>query len=740
MKNALTPVALAAAFACQLATAQTAQAPDAAASQPALTLPTVTVNASADASAQGLSRPYPGGQVARGGRAGILGTRDNMETPFSITAYTNELIQDRQAKSVGEVLQNDAGVRVARGFGNFQESYFIRGFILGSDDVAYNGLYSLLPRQYIATELFERVEVLRGASAFLNGATPGGGGLGGAVNLLPKRATNEALTRVTLGAGSGGQGSVAIDLGRRFGPDGDTGVRVNAAYRDGGTAVDDENAKLGLFSVGLDWRSRDVRLSGDIGYQDNQLDRARPNVTLGDFANAVTVVPKAPDGKTNFAQPGSYSNERDVFSTLRGEWDITDSVTAYAAYGLRRSDERNSLGNLTVTNGTTGDGYTYRFDNAREDEVDTGEIGVRGKFATGTVKHEWVVSASAFQLKSKNAYLFDFANQQQTNLYDPVHTRLPAFSAGAGGGNDLNDPALTAKTKLTSFAIGDTLAMLDDTLLVTLGARLQKLEVDTYDYAGAGFPNASSYDDDRTSPVLGAIYRFNKQFSVYANYIEGLVKGDVAGGGNPPPVNTGEALAPYVSKQKEIGLKYDSGRLGATAAFFSTTRPRSVIDASNVFTSNGEDRHQGVELNTFGFAADGLKLLGGVTWLDAKQKKTGSAATDGKRVIGVPEWQSNVGVEWDLPFAPGLALDARVLYTGSSHADATNTLKVPDWTRLDIGARWQTDVQGHLLTLRARIDNLADKDYWASVGGYPGAGYLVVGSPRTFNLSASADF
>jgi hypothetical protein len=97
------------------------------------------------------------------------------------------------------VLQNDPGVRVARGFGNFQESYFIRGFILNSDDVAYNGLYSLLPRQYIATELFERVEVLRGASAFLTGANPGGGGIGGAINLLPKRAPNEPLTRVSVG-------------------------------------------------------------------------------------------------------------------------------------------------------------------------------------------------------------------------------------------------------------------------------------------------------------------------------------------------------------------------------------------------------------------------------------------------------------------------------------------------------------------------------------------------------------
>ena len=59
-------------------------------------------------------RAYAGGQVARGGRVGLLGTRDLMDTPFSITSYTNELIQDRQARSVGDVLQNDAGVRAAR--------------------------------------------------------------------------------------------------------------------------------------------------------------------------------------------------------------------------------------------------------------------------------------------------------------------------------------------------------------------------------------------------------------------------------------------------------------------------------------------------------------------------------------------------------------------------------------------------------------------------------------------------
>ena len=121
----------------------------------------IVVTSSADASAEGLSKPYAGGQVARGGRVGILGTQDIMDTPFSSTSFTSELIQNQQARSVADVVQNDPSVRVARGFGNFQELYVIRGFPVYSDDVAYNGLYGILPRQFVSTELVERVEVFR---------------------------------------------------------------------------------------------------------------------------------------------------------------------------------------------------------------------------------------------------------------------------------------------------------------------------------------------------------------------------------------------------------------------------------------------------------------------------------------------------------------------------------------------------------------------------------------------------
>lgn len=706
-------------------------------------LESITVTASADASAEGLSPAHSGGQVAVGGRAGILGTLDHLDSPFSITAYTNEFIQDRQARSVGDVLQNDPSVRVARGFGNFQESYFIRGFILSSDDVAYNGLYSLLPRQYIATELFERVELLRGASAFLTGAAPNGGGIGGSINLLPKRAPNQPLNRITVGTEHGQQGLVSADIARRFGEDKQFGVRVNTAYRDGGTAIDDEQAQLGLFSVGLDWRGDRARLSADIGYQDNQLDETRTNVSL----SGVDKIPSAPNSSSNWAQPWSYSNEEDLFGTLRGEYDLTATTTAWAAYGIRRSEEENSLANLTVNNADTGSGTIYRFDNTREDRVNTGEAGLRGFLSTGSVGHEWVVSASHFESEKKNAYVMDFFNTFNTNLYHPVSYSRPAYSGSAFVGNDLSSPSLNGRIELSSFAIGDTLSLFDEQLLLTLGIRRQSIEVTDIAY-NTGVK--TGYDKSENTPVLGLVYRLTDNWSVYGNYVENLRQGDTApltvniDGSTVNITNGGQQQSPYVAVQKEIGLKYDSDYLGYGLAYFTTDKPRSYTDLSDPsapsFTTSGEDEHQGIELTVFGLATDDIKLIGGLTWLDTEQKKTGDTTIDGNRVIGVPEFLANVGAEWELPYVDGLAVDGRVIYTGASYADAANELKVPSWTRVDIGTRYLMQVNGKDLTLRARVNNLFDRDYWASVGGFEGSGYLVAGGPRTVTLTATMDF
>ena len=109
-------------------------------------------------------------------------------------------------------------------------------------------------------------------------------------------------------------------------------------------------------------------------------------------------------------------------------------------------------------------------------------------------------------------------------------------------------------------------------------------------------------------------------------------------------------------------------------------------------------------------------------------------------MIGVPDTQVNLSVEWDVPGTNGLSLDARGVYTSSQAANEANTLSIPSWTRIDAGARYALQISDKQVTLRARIDNVTDKDYWASVGGSFNANYMVLGGPRTYTLSASLDF
>ena len=696
--------------------------------QEARELATVTVHASADASAAGLPRDYAGGQVARGGRIGILGNLDIMDTPFNGTNYTQALIQDQQARSVADVMQNDPSVRVARGFGNFQELYLIRGFPVFSDDMSYNGLYGLLPRQYVAAELLERIEVFRGASTFVNGAAPGSSGIGGMVSVLPKRAPNEALTQLSAGIESGGQAYGALDVARRFGPDRNTGIRINAVRRDGGTAVDREKRELDAFVVGLDWRNDKVRLSADIGHQYHRLDQPRPSVTPDGG------LPAAPDATKNFAQPWTYSEEKQTFGTLRGEFDLADDVTLWAAAGMREGDERNVLAEPKAK--PDGTITPYRFDNHRQETVKTGEVGIRARLRTGEVGHQLSAAVSAYALEERNAWAMS-GNFAAGSLGAPLAV-APAPILWTGG--VLNSPLVVRKSETSSFALADTLSFSGDRILLTLGARHQTIEEEGFDY-NTGV-QTSSYKKSRVSPMTGLVVKATRQVSLYANYSEGLIKGDTApfrDGNNNIVSNGGQAFAPYVAKQKEIGVKYDGGSLGGALSLFATSKPSGFLVGST-FETGGEQNNRGLELTVYGEAARGVRLLGGLTLLDAEQTKADVPANNGKAVIGVPRRQLNAGVEWDVPALRGLTLTGRAIHTSTQYADAANTMELPAWSRFDLGARYTTSIGKQALTLRARVDNVSNRSYWASAGGYPGQSYLVLGAPRTFVLTGTVDF
>lgn len=673
---------------------------------------------------------YAGGQVATGGRVGPFGALDVMDTPFATANYTEALARDQQARSVADVLQNDPTVRITKGFGNFQELYVVRGFPVYSDDMTYNGLYGVLPRQFVAAELLERVEVFRGATAFLNGAAPGGSGVGGAFNLVPKRAPTADLNRLTLGVEGGGELYGAADVGRGFGAGREWGVRLNLVRRDGESVIEGQERTLDVVGLGLDRRGERARFSADLGFQDHRIEAPRPSVT------PVGAVPTPPAADSNFAQPWTFTDERQLFGAARGEFDVTPSLTAWIAFGGRDGREGNVLANPTAQ--PDGSLTAYRFDNAREDTVWSGDVGVRADVTTGAVEHRLVASASLVTSKSRNAYAFSsFFTPFASDLYAPVAVAPPAPNFFIGG--DLDAPLVTERVRNSSFALADMITLMDGRLLVTAGARFQDIRTRTYDYNTGAL--GSAYDGDAVTPAFAVVYKPNEWFSIYGNYAEALIPGQIAPAtnGGAPVTNAGEVLAPFRGEQAEVGFKYDAGVIGGTVSLFSTTLPSAFVEGG-VFAANGEQRNRGLEVTWFGEPREGLRILGGWTLIEAELTRTAGGALDGKSAIGVPEFQANANVEWDVPTVAGLTLEGRIVHTGAQPVDANNTVELDGWTRLDAGARWSFEAAGKPMTVRARVENVTDEDHWVAVGGYPGANYLTLGAPRTFTVSLSAEF
>jgi iron complex outermembrane receptor protein len=193
-------------------------------------------------------------------------------------------------------------------------------------------------------------------------------------------------------------------------------------------------------------------------------------------------------------------------------------------------------------------------------------------------------------------------------------------------------------------------------------------------------------------------------------------------------------------RHKEIGAKYDAGLYGVDLALFSTSQPVGMVNsATNLFGIDGDQRNCGAELTVYVAPMHGLRLLGGFTLLDADQRETAGGVNEGRDVIGTPKLQANLGAQWDAPGVRGLALNGRMLHTVSQHADAANTQKPPSRNHFDAGVRYVTNWGKLAVTLPGQVENLTDRDDWASAGGYPGLGYLVMGAPRTLMVSATID-
>lgn len=685
--------------------------------------------------------------VLRGGSVGVFGDKAAEDTPFSIKTYNEALILNQQPQTLGQVLENDPSVRTTLGFGIAGELFVIRGFALSGDDVGFGGLYGIAPRQLIAPELAQSVQVLNGSSAFINGAAPGGSGIGGSVNLMPKRAGDKDLNRVTLNYTAPEHVGGAFDVSRRFGANGEWGVRVNGTARRGDVAIDDEFRSSYVLGAAFDYNNGPLRLALDVVYQRVKVQHQRPKLVIGG------VIPDVPGASTNYGQPWQNTTLRDIFGQFRAEYDVAENAMMYAAFGARDGSESGFYQAIRLTDAATGAATASGSFIPRTDNNEAATAGLRVKLASDLWTHEINFGGSINWLVNRNAYQFYDISATPTNIFEPID--VPRPDVGTFSGGNLDDPFPITRQKLSSLFVSDTIGFWDDRVLVTAGLRLQT--IGSKSYAANAFGQAPAggltgkYTKDAVTPVFGLVIKPAEGVSLYANRVEGLVSGATAGAsanagsGDLPVSNAGEVLPPFVSTQYEFGGKLTFGKVNAGLALFQIDRDIAIYTPDDarpgflLYGPFGVQRHRGIELSIDAEPVEGLRIIAGGSVIDAKLRKTQGGVNEGNKPTGVPKYMLNANVEWDVPFLPALTLTGRVVNTGRQAANLTNTLFLPSWTRFDLGVRYVTLVGDSPITLRAGVDNVANKRYWASAfdSFRPD---LLQGSPRTFKASASIDF
>ena len=692
---------------------------------------------------------YAGGQVATGGSLGLLGNRGVMNTPFNQTSYTAELIQNQQARTIRDVLANDPSVRAIQAAGGGADGLFIRGFYYDSGDYGLNGLYGIAPYYSTGANFVERVEVLKGPSALLNGMTAGGtgvssgGAVGGSVNLITKHAPDVDITQLTATYVSRSQFGGNIDVSRRYGEHKEWGVRLNSTYSNGNTPWNRQTDEFGNVVLGVDYRGERVRAAVDVGYQ---ADNLNPPLRFFSVPTTTTIIPAPPKAGQNFQVPWAYYAPTDFFTTARGEVDVADWITVYGAFGYHDSNinyayPSPNISNLAPGAVTSPPGvfqlgglWSRPFSGKETFETLAGEAGVRATADTGPVNHALNINYSINDRTYNQKVLTRSSNALSDvifwNLYtEPTNVAKPNFSTVSA--NQITG------VSLSSVGVSDTMSILNKRVQLTLGVRRQTAGTEVTNFVTPAFSRPQQ-DTSVWSPAYAILVKPVENVALYANYIEGLQTPVVVSGAF---TNVGTVFPPAQTKQAEAGMKIDVGRFTTTLSVFDISQPSIISVASGVTASqqlNGRQRNRGAEFNVFGEITPDIRVLGGVALIDGVQEQTQGGINNGKKAVGVPFVNVNMGAEWDTPFVRGLTFTGRVIYTGSQYVNVTNTLSLPEWTRVDIGARYTftSPWNGKPIVVRANIENVGNKAYWASAY----SGVITLGAPRTYLVSTTFNF
>lgn len=631
------------------------------------------------------------------------------ETPQSVTVITRQRMDDQNMQSLEDISTHTPGLTM-RKTGGERPEFYSRGSAI--DNIMIDGLPVAYDSDTLGTStlaMFDRVEVVRGASGLMLGA----GNPSGTLNLIRKRPTVEPQVSVTLGAGSWDNYRTEIDASSALNSVGSIRGRVVGAFQDKDSFTDGYSSKrqllygitefdlseattltLGAYynredNPGADWSGIPTRANGTF-LPISRSTRMSPNWTYWNKKNT-----------SAFAEiEHRFDNDwklRLNTTWLRGDLDMLGT-------SFYRLDPSADQLNLNVGR------YTYQHTQKSVDGY------VSGPFTLFGATHELVLGGSYRNDKTDDGPGGGFLNDPNIVL-DPSNFDYHGVEKPAINYN------WSRKGKVDQYSTYATVRFhLRDDLKLILGSRLDWYEYEQNTVSG-DYTFGADYKATREyTPYAGLIYDINDTYSVYTSWTRIF----------QPQANVdfqGSLLPPVTGTNREVGIKgeYFDGALNASLAYFQLNQENLAqgLDAcapgvASCSVASGEVETKGVDLELQGMLARGWQASAGYTYAGAKNVKGGSGRFDSDTPYNLLKLSTTYQLPGDLEkWSIGGS------FRSQSSTYTTYGVSQGGYSIVDLMTGYNVNKN---LKVQANLNNVFDKHYYQSISNPAGAN--IFGDPR----------
>lgn len=652
------------------------------------------------------------------------------ETPQSISVLSRRQIEEQNLLTLDDAVQNVTGLVMQKGYYSGESgSFFARGFPISNllidglpTSTGANGTFNA---DNDALDIYDRVEVVRGAT----GLTTGAGTPSAAINLVRKRPTAVNQASVTFSAGSWDNFRTTLDASGPLNEAGTLRGRTVATVQDSRQFYDtahDRNQQLyGIVEADL---TPDTVATLGFHYRNVDNDGFIP----GHPTNADGTFLSGLSRSANTANDFDYWQQTDksVFAELAHKFANGWQFKAAALW--KRPEQDMIFSGLYMNGGVLRQNtQRYRLDN-RQDSYD---VSADGPFALFGRTHELMLGASYREFDNKNwGGWSSYAWTASGPAVDPYHWDSSAVVQPVID-MTLWDWAYTARQKGVYAATRLNLA---DPLKLILGTRINWYENENHS-------NGTRFRvNHEVTPYAGIVYDLNDSHSVYTSWTEIFEP-------QSSRDRDGKLLDPITGTNYELGIKgeYFGGRLNASlATFIVRQQNRAVNDLSGpnpcpgstwgyCKRAAGEVESRGIELEIGGALTQNWQIMAGYTYVNAKYTKDADESNIGKQFDSdLPRHQFKLSTSYRLP---GELYRWRI----GGNLYAQNRIKSSDDSNIQqsgyaiVGLNSSYKFDEHT-EIRLNINNLFDKHYYQGLGWNTGGN--VFGAPRNFMVTAKYTF